>query len=101
MSERVISISVYFGVLVILMALTLLTVGVSFVPLAGAWHITAGLTIGLMKASLVALVFMHVTSSPRLTWIVIVVAMFWLLLLFGLIFCDYVTRGIFPSMPGH
>jgi cytochrome c oxidase subunit 4 len=101
MAEPVLSIRMYFGVLVVLIGLTLLTVGISFAPLTGAWHITAGLSIGLVKASLVALIFMHVIHSPRLTWIVIAVALFWLLLLFGLTLCDYATRGIIPSMPGH
>ncbi|HEY4310291.1 MAG TPA: cytochrome C oxidase subunit IV family protein [Pirellulales bacterium] len=101
MSARVLSVGVYATVLLVLLALTVLTVSVSFLPLSGGAHIAAGLTIGLVKASLVALVFMHVISSPRLTWIVIVVALFWLVLLFGLIFCDYATRGLITSMPGH
>ena len=101
MAERVLSTKTYLGVLLVLIALTLLTVSISFAPLTGAWHITAGLTIGLAKASLVALFFMHVIHSPRLTWIVIAVALFWLLLLFALTFCDYATRGLIPTMPGH
>ena len=45
MSARVLSVRTYVIVLVLLLALTALTVGVSFVPLAGHWHIAIGLAI--------------------------------------------------------
>ncbi len=95
------SIPVYALVLLVLLALTVLTMGVSFLPANGRTHLAMGLTIALAKASLVALFFMHVISSHRLTRIVIVVAVCWLLLLFSLTFSDYLTRGLIPNMPGH
>ncbi|TMQ35631.1 MAG: hypothetical protein E6K70_01165 [Planctomycetota bacterium] len=61
----------------------------------------AGLIIGLCKASLVVLFFMHALVSSRLTWIVIAVSGFWLGLLLVLTLCDYLTRGMVPFMPGH
>jgi len=101
MSERTLSVRTYLLVLTALIALTVLTVAVSFAPLAGHWHIAAGLSIGLVKASLVGLFFMHLIHSRHLNWIVLAAAMFWLLILFSLIFADYLTRGIIPHMPGH
>ncbi len=96
------SVATYASVLIALLALTILTVGISFLPVAGRWHITAGLVIALVKASLVAaLFFMHVISSHRLTWAVIAVAIFWLLIMVSLTFSDYLTRGMIPYMPGH
>src|SRR5581483_10411148 len=83
MSDRALSSSSYFIVLVILVALTILTVAVSFIPLAPPWHVASGLAIALLKASLVVLFFMHALYSVRLTWIVIVVAVFWLAILFA------------------
>ena len=44
---------------------------------------------------------MHVLISPRVTWIVIAVACFWLGLLLVLRLTDYVSRGMIPFMPGH
>jgi len=91
----------YVAVYVVLVLLTLLTVGISLAPIAGGWHIAAGLSIGAVKTLLVALFFMHVIESPRLTWSVIVIALFWLTVLVSLTFLDYATRGQIPGMPGH
>jgi cytochrome c oxidase subunit 4 len=101
MADRSLSVAGYVFVLAALVVLTVVTVGVSFVPVAGHWHIAIGLAIALVKASLVALFFMHVTSSHRLNWSVIAVAVFWLIIFVSLTFCDYLTRGLVPFMPGH
>ena len=101
MQERVIKPRTYILVGALLIGLTFLTVGVSFFPVAGHWHIILGLTIAAGKATLVALFFMHVLMSPRLTWIVIVVSCFWLSILLVLIMTDYFTRGMIPHTPGH
>ncbi len=91
----------YTTVCVILVVLTFLTVGFSFMPLPGVWHIVFGLLIALCKASLVVLFFMHVIASERVVWIVIAVSAFWLGILVILTLCDYFTRGMLPFMPGH
>ena len=62
---------------------------------------TAGMAIAVCKASLVVLFFMHVLVSPRLTWVVIAVACFWLAILFMLTMNDYFSRGMLPYTPGH
>ena len=91
----------YVFVFVALVLLTLATVAASFLPMAGQWHLAAGLSIGLVKASLVALFFMHLIGSPRLTWSIVAIALFWLTVLVSLTFVDYSTRGLVPGMPGH
>ena len=101
MDAHVTSIRTYATTLAILIALTFLTVGVSFVPLEARWHIAAGLSIGAVKALLVAFIFMHLTSAPRLISVVVAIALLWFLLLSGLTFCDYSTRGLIESLPGH
>src|ERR1022692_3696646 len=101
MEERMIKVRTYVIICALLILLTCLTVGVSYVQLAGRWHLIIGLAIALAKATLVALFFMHVLQSPRLVWIVIVVSCFWLLLLLALTLTDYSTRGEIPFMPGH
>lgn len=101
MAQRTIAPVTYVIVCVLLVVLTVLTVGISFSPLPGIWHLIAGLTIGLCKGALVALFFMHVLISPRLTWIVIAVAIFWLGILTVLTLADFMSRGLVPFTPGH
>jgi caa(3)-type oxidase subunit IV len=100
-SHALISPRTYTLVCVVLVLLTALTVTVSFLPLEGAWHIAAGMTVGLAKATLVVLFFMHALHSSRMTWVVIAAACFWLGLLLVLILADYLSRNKLPFMPGH
>lgn len=102
MSERSLSPVSYVVVLVALVLLTILTVGISFADVSGIWHIVFGLSIGLCKAALVVLFFMHALFSPRATWAVMAVSGFWLIVvLMTLTFSDYFTRGEIPFTPGH
>jgi cytochrome c oxidase subunit 4 len=101
MSARTLSPAIYLIILAILLLLTVLTVGISFAPLSGQWHITIGLLIAICKASLVVLFFMHALFSPRVTWLVIAVAVLWTIILFALTLSDYLTRGQVPFTPGH
>lgn len=100
-SHYVISTRTYIIVCVLLVLMTILTVGISFAHVPPLWHLVIGLIIALCKASLVVLFFMHALMSPRLTWIIIAVVAFWLGILLVLTLTDYVTRGVIPSMPGH
>jgi cytochrome c oxidase subunit 4 len=99
--EPVVSVRTYALVLVALIVLTFATVGISFIELSPGWHLTFGLLIGVIKASLVALFFMHLIHSPRLALLIVFLALVWLLLLFALTFADYISRGLVPYMPGH
>jgi len=101
MAHRAIRARTYVVVCVLLVLLTFLTVGVSFLRLPGAWHVALGLTIAVCKAALVVLFFMHALVSGRLTWIVIAVVCFWVVILFALTLGDYFSRGLVPFMPGH
>ena len=101
MAERSISVRTYVVVCALLILLTFLTLGVSLFDLPGIWHIVLGLSIAACKAALVVVFFMHALVSPRLTWIVIAVACFWVVILFVLTLGDYFSRGHVPYMPGH
>jgi cytochrome c oxidase subunit 4 len=102
MPERLLSPAVYIVVLVVLMCLTILTVGLSFVPSSAVMRIVAGQAIAIVKASLVVLFFMHALRSSAQTRAVIVVTVFWLVVVLAtLMFSDYFTRGMIPSLPGH
>ncbi len=81
----------YYQVFGALIALTVLTVGISFFDL-GEWHAVAGLGIGAVKATLVVLIFMHLLYSSRLTWVVLAAGLFWLGIMLVLTLSDYLTR---------
>ena len=87
------SLRAYYLVFAALIALTLLTVGVSFLDLGTTLHGIVGLTIASAKALLVILIFMHVYYSTRLTWAVALGSLLWLSILIGLTMSDYVSRG--------
>jgi cytochrome c oxidase subunit 4 len=101
MHAREISVPTYVAVCGILVALTVLTVAVSFFHVPAVWHTVIGLLIAVCKASLVALFFMHVLVSPKLTALVVIVSLFWLGILLVLTYADYFSRGLVPFMPGH
>src|SRR5919106_4010644 len=64
---------VYIIVFVALMALTIVTVGVSYLDLSTPMAITLALFIATIKGSLVACYFMHLISEKRLIYAVLVI----------------------------
>ena len=79
-----------------LMCLTVITAGVSFLDL-GPFNTIVALVIATFKALLVVLFFMHVKySSEKLSKVVILASLFWLVLLLTLSLADYGTRSIHP-----
>jgi len=91
MTTRVIPPATYYTVFAALIGLTLLTVGISFVPL-GEMHTAVGLTIASVKALLVVLFFMHLLYSSKANWLAIGAGLFWLGILLALTLADYLTR---------
>src|SRR5215813_12796249 len=92
MKETIVSRKLYSGVFGALLLLTLATYGIAFVDL-GPGNVAIALTIAICKAGLVALFFMHLRYSPKLTWVVAGGGLFWLGILLTLILNDYLTRG--------
>jgi cytochrome c oxidase subunit IV len=94
MSEHVIPSKLYYLIWITLMVLTAVTAAVAFVDL-GPFNTVVALVIATLKASLVVLFFMHVKyTSERMTKIVILAAIFWLLIMLTLSLTDYSTRGM-------
>lgn len=93
MSESITPERTYYSVFVALIALTLVTVAVSFLEL-GAWHTTVGVLIGAVKATLVILFFMHLLHSSKASWLAVLAGLFWLGILMALTLSDYLTRHI-------
>jgi cytochrome c oxidase subunit IV len=82
----------YFIVWIALMIGTGLTVYAATLDLA-PYNAAVALGIATIKATLVALFFMHVYhASERLTKLVVISALFFLMLLLGLTMADYATR---------
>lgn len=71
---------VYVKTLAALLLLTLITVAASYIDF-GSGNVVIALLIASMKASLVALFFMHVYYSTRLTKMIVASGLFWLILL--------------------
>ncbi len=98
MSEHIVHPRVYIAIFLALMLGTGLTVLAAFRDFPGPLNAIVALTIAVIKATLVVLYFMHVRYSPRLIWLVIAAALFWMALLFALTISDYSTRSWLPAM---
>ncbi len=75
-----------------LMALLVLTALTSFAQL-GAWQMPVALSIAAAKTALVFLVFMQLRYQRGLVRVFALAGFFWLALIGGLTFADYLTRG--------
>jgi cytochrome c oxidase subunit IV len=84
--------STYYTIFAALIVLTGLTTAVAFFDL-GLLNPVVALSIAVLKATLVALFFMHLKYGSRLTWVIAGAAIFWLGILMLLILSDYATRG--------
>jgi cytochrome c oxidase subunit IV len=91
MDNHILPTRVYYTIFGVLMLCTYVTVQIAFFDL-GALNVVAALAIAVFKAVLVVLFFMHVRYSTRLTWVVVIGAVFWLVILLALTAGDYLTR---------
>lgn len=92
MPERIVTIKVYAKVLAALLVLTATTCAVSFIDM-GKMNAVVAVVIAFAKASLVALIFMHLRYSRRLMRVVVAAGLFWLGILIALTMSDFLTRG--------
>ena len=90
---------VYFLVFFALIVLTWVTTYISTIDL-GKWNIFVALAIAIFKASIVALFFMHVYYSTRLTKMIVLCSVFWLILLLFITMTDIWTRT-WMGVPGR
>lgn len=91
MAQHVIPQKIYYLVFVTLILLTLVTVDVAFYNF-GFLNIYIAMAIASVKATIVAMYFMHLRYNPRLTWLFAGAGLLWLLIMFVLTLADYVTR---------
>lgn len=92
MSHYVVPPSVYLKSAVVLAVLMILTIIAAFIDM-GSMNPVVAMTISVAKALVIVLFFMNVKYSSRLTWVFVGGGFFWLLILFGMLMPDYVSRG--------
>ena len=92
--EHIIPSRTYYLIWILLLILTGVTAWVATIDL-GPLNTIVALVIATSKALIVTLFFMHVKyTSEKLTKVVIVSALFWLLILLALSMVDYTTRHL-------
>ena len=99
MTEHIDSLRTYALVLLALLVLTVVTTLVAFVDL-GEFSVVVALAIAVCKMLLVALFFMHVRHSTKLTKLVVLGGLLWLAILLMLTLTDFTTRG-WIGVPGR
>jgi len=99
MSEHIDSVKTYVLVFLALICATIATTAVAFVDL-GPFSVVAALAIAVCKMLLVALFFMHVRHSTKLTRLVLLGALMWLGILILMTMADFGTRGML-GVPGR
>lgn len=86
------SLGSYIAVFAALLALTAITVWVAFQDF-GYLNDVVALAIAVTKATLVVLIFMHVKHATPLVKFVVIGGFFWLSILLGLTYIDYLGQG--------
>jgi cytochrome c oxidase subunit 4 len=92
------SVGTYVKILLALLVATGVTTAVARVDLGG-FSVVVALGIASVKMVLVALFFMHVRHSTKLTRLVVLGGLLWLGILLLLTLTDFATRGIL-GVPG-
>src|SRR6266545_506170 len=89
--DHIVPLGTYIMVFLALMVGTGVTVAASYVDL-GIWNTPVAMLIAVTKASLVVFFFMHLKYSPKLFWLSMAAAVFFLVLLLTGTGSDYVAR---------
>ena len=89
----------YLAVWAALLLFTALTYAVRRFDMQEPWHLVTALCIAVAKASLVALVFMHLWDHPGATRLVVLTSVAFAALLIGLVLVDNSTRFPYANPP--
>jgi cytochrome c oxidase subunit 4 len=90
------SVRTYVIVYIVLMALLGATVGAWYFNL-GLLGILLGDMVGIVKATIIILFFMHVRHSSKMVWVIAVSGFIWLAILIILTLGDYASRMWSPA----
>jgi cytochrome c oxidase subunit 4 len=91
MTAHIPSVKALVGVWAALICLTWTTVGISYIEL-GEWNVVVALLIAVIKASLVAWIFMGVRFSAPMTRLFCIAGLVWLMIMIIITSGDYQTR---------
>lgn len=98
--HHIVPIKYYIGVFLLLMVFTIITVLVARLNL-GTLNVLVALTVAVIKATAVVLIFMHVWWSSKLTKVIVVSGIFWLIIMLTFTLSDYITRAGWPTRLGQ
>ena len=90
--HHIVPVKNYLMVFAVLMVLTVLTYSIAYVDLH-EWNLVVALTIAIVKASCVILIFMHVKYSTTLTKAIVASGFFFFLIMIFFVMNDLLTRG--------
>jgi len=96
--EHIVKPPVYVAVAVALYILTFITVWAAGIDLGKILNTIIALSIASVKASLVALFFMHLKYESKLLWFMILIPIIILLILLTLPILDVITRAGYFGM---
>ena len=96
---HIVPVRVYVAVFITLIVMTWVTAFVSTIDL-GRLNVFVALSIAIFKASLVILFFMHVKYGTRLTKMIVLAGLYWLILLLFIAMADLWTRT-WMGVPGR
>jgi cytochrome c oxidase subunit 4 len=92
MSHHITAIRTYVKVFLLLMVLTAITVWVAYLDM-GILNTFVAVTIAVIKALLVLVIFMHLRHSARILWLGAGAGAVWMVVMLALTLSDYRTRN--------
>lgn len=91
-SHHILPLKTYLGVAGVLMVFTVITIAISFVDLGG-WNAVVAVFVAAIKATLVAMYFMHLKYDKKINLIIFLTAILFLAIFLSLTFFDVISRG--------
>ncbi|QDU98101.1 cytochrome C oxidase subunit IV family protein [Lignipirellula cremea] len=91
MSHHVVSVKTYLIVFAVLLVLLVLTVAAAQIE-HGVLNLTVAISIAVVKATLIALFFMHLRYNSAVIRLAAAAGFFWLAILLVITMSDYLTR---------
>lgn len=98
MAGKIVPIKLYLQNWAALLALLLLTIGAAYVNL-GPFNTVLALTIAVIKAFLIVMIFMHIKWGAKLLHLAAIAGVLWLGIMITLVLQDYLTRGWAGTAP--
>ncbi len=93
MDHPVVPVKTYLTIFGALMVLTALTVWVAFIDFGhGLLNDTVAMSIAVLKALLVLVIFMHLKYSAKILWLIAGSSVIWMIIMIGLTLTDYRSR---------